>query len=188
MVQRPATIETKRLRLLALLADDVEALGAGDAERASRVVGVTFPPGWPEDRETREGLPWHLRHLQADAAHSPWRIRVIVERVSGSVVGSINLKGPPNTIGDVEIGWGMVERCRSRGYALEAASALVAWAAAQPGVRSVSATVPSDNVASQRLAAKLGMVLTSDIRRALPVWRLELQDPVGTAAHDHLQV
>jgi RimJ/RimL family protein N-acetyltransferase len=176
MVQGPETIETKRLRLVALLAHEVEALVHGDAEGASRFVGVTFPPGWPEEREAREGLAWHLRYLQADAAHIPWRIRVIVERVSGSVVGSINLKGPPSAVGDVEIGWGIVERCRLRGYALEAASAVVAWVAAQPGVRSVSATVPSGNIASQRLAARLGMAPTTDIRRALPLWRLEVRE------------
>src|SRR5688572_5527551 len=124
MVQRPAAIETKRFRLVALFATEVEALVAGDAERASQLVGVTFPAGWPEEREAREGLPWHLRHLQADMAHVPWRIRVIVERVSGTAVGSINLKGPPNAVGDVEIGWGIVERCRLRGYATEVVSAV----------------------------------------------------------------
>ena len=125
-----------------------------------------------EEREAREGLSWHLRHLLADTAHIPWRIRLIVERSSRSVVGSINLKGPPSRDGDVEIGWGVVGHCRRRGYALEAATAVVGWVLAQPGVNALSATVPSDNVASQRLAAKLGMTLTGDTRRNLPLWKL----------------
>lgn len=36
-----------------------------------------------------------------------------------------------------------------------------------------AATVASDNVASQRLAAKLGMTLPSDTRRSLPLWKLK---------------
>lgn len=163
MVERPASIETQRLLLLVLLLHELEPLVAGDVERAGRLAGVNFPPGWPEEREAREGLSTHI----------PWRIRLIVERSSSSVVGSINLKGPPSPDGDVEIGWGVVEHCRRRGYALEAAAAVTAWVLAQPGVNSLSATVPSDNVASQRLAAKLGMTLTGDTRRSLPLWKLK---------------
>ena len=173
MVQRPVTIETERLLLVVLLPHELEPLVAGDTERAGRLAGVNFPPGWPEELEAREGLSWHLRHLLADTAHIPWRIRLIVERSSRSVVGSINLKGPPSSDGDVEIGWGVVEHCRRRGYALEAAAAVAGWVLAQPGVNSLSATVPSDNVASQRLAAQLGMTLTGDTRRSLPLWKLK---------------
>ena len=177
MTERALAIETERLRLVVLLLEEVEALIAGDAERAGQLAGVEFPAGWPEEREAREGLPWHLRHLHADAEQVPWRIRVIVERCSGTVVGSINLKGPPSADGDVEIGWGIEERYRRRGYALEAAAAVVAWVSAQPGVKSLSATVPDDNAASLRLAAKLGMTRTSETRRGLPVWRRERHAP-----------
>lgn len=172
MVERPATIETERLRLVVLFAEEVRALVDPDTDRAGRLAGVRFPPGWPEEPEPREGLAWHVRHLEADPAQTLWRIRIIVERSSESVVGSVNLKGPPDETGDVEIGWGLVESCRGRGYAFEASSALLRWLFSQPGVRSVSATVPADNLASRRLAARLGLAVTSDRRRNLPVWRL----------------
>src|SRR5262249_38458216 len=152
MPLKPATIETERLRLVVLAAEEIRALIAGDTERASRLAGAAFPPGWPHEREPKEGLAWHLRHIEADAAHGAWRIRVIVERASEAVVGSINLKGPPDEAGDVEIGWGIVESRRRRGYALEASSAVLGWVLSQPGVRSVTATVPEDNAASERVA------------------------------------
>jgi RimJ/RimL family protein N-acetyltransferase len=60
---------------------------------------------------------------------------------------------------------------RGRGYAFEAAGAVVAWVLPQPGVRSVSATVPLDNLPSQHLAAKLGLAYTGETRRDLPLWR-----------------
>lgn len=173
MLERPATIETQRLRLVALFPDEVEALVARDEETASQSAGVVFPSGWPVEPEAREGLEWHLRHLRANNAHIPWRIRVIVERASGRVIGSINLKGPPDATGDVEIGWGLVEDYRGRGYAFEAALAVVKWAAAQANARSVSATVPRHNGASERLAAKLGMVRSHETRRDLPLWRFD---------------
>ena len=170
-MERPATLESDRLNLVALLPADIEALIARDIERARTLTGVSFPQGWPNDHEARDGLPWHLRALQADQRQASWRIRVIVERSSKSVIGSINLKGPPNADGDVEIGWGLVESCRNRGYALEAAATVLAWVVRQPGVSSVSATVPDDNLRSQRLATKLGLVRTGETRRDLPLWR-----------------
>src|SRR5262245_43477126 len=151
-MEPPPTIETERLELVVLLPAEVEALIARNVERAGIRTGITFFPGWPSDREPRDGLAWHLRALIADERQLPWRIRVIVERSSRKVIGSINLKGPPTSEGDVEIGWGLDEPFRGRGYAFEAAAAVFDWATREPGVRSVSATVPEDNERSARLA------------------------------------
>jgi RimJ/RimL family protein N-acetyltransferase len=46
----------------------------------------------------------------------------------------------------------------------------MAWVADQPRARSISATVPEDNLPSRHLAAKLGLVRTSHTRRNFPVW------------------
>jgi ribosomal-protein-alanine N-acetyltransferase len=170
--QRPSIIETERLRLIVLLPDEIEALIANDTERASLLTGVVFPPGWPDEAEAREGLPWHLRNLIADSREVPWRIRVIVERFSAAVIGSINLKGPPSDTGDVEIGWGIIAAHRRYGYALEATGAVVIWVSSQAGVKTVSATIPDNNVPSQRLSSKVGMTRTNELRRGLPLWRM----------------
>ena len=169
-MERPESLETARLVLVTLLPAEIEALIAGDADRASEQTGAMFPTGWPNDRDARDGLSSHLRALQSDPNQRAWRIRVIVERASNHVVGSINLKGPPSDEGDVEIGWGLIEEARGCGYAFEAASAVMAWAGRQSGVTSISATVPDDNDRSQRLAARLGLVRCGAMRRHLPLW------------------
>ena len=168
--ERPPIIETARLSLVVLLPNEIDALSAGDTRGAGELVGVTFPDGWPQDEAPRSGLPWHLKHLRADVRQRAWRIRVIVERQTSMVVGSVNMKGPPDEGGDVEIGWGVSEDRRRRGYAFEATAAVIGWAARQPGVESFSATVPETNLVSQRLARKLGMTMTSHSRRDLPLW------------------
>lgn len=171
MQNRPPFIETPRLQLVALLAEEIRALIAGNTSVAASSAGLVFPTGWPEDRDARDGLPWHLGHLERDVTHSAWRVRVVVDRASSLVVGSINLKGPPNDEGDVEIGWGIDPSVRGRGYASEAAAAVARWASAQAGFTSISATIPDDNLPSQRVAARLGMVRTHEMRRELPLWR-----------------
>jgi RimJ/RimL family protein N-acetyltransferase len=168
--ERPPTIETARLSLVVLLTDEIAPLITGDTRRASELVGATFPADWPRDHEARNGLPWHLRHLRADVRQRAWRIRVIVERQTGMVIGSVNMKGPPDEIGDVEIGWGINEASRRRGYAFEATEAVIGWAARQSGVQAFSATIPETNFPSQQLARKLGMTNTGRSRRDLPLW------------------
>jgi len=169
-VVRPPSIVTSRLRLVVLLPDEIRALIEFDTRLASELAAVTFPDSWPEAAEVREGLAWHLRHLVASPDHVPWRIRVIAEATSRLVVGSINLKGPPDDAGDVELGWGLSPEHRGRGYALEAALAVMNWASTDSRVRSFSATIPEDNTASARLASRLGMAPTGFQRRNLPLW------------------
>jgi len=170
MSQRPANIETERLLLVTLLQAEIEALIAGDAARVELQTGFKFPP---DDPNRGVDLAWHLTALRADPNQLPWRIRVIVERSSNTVVGSINLKGPPDAAGAVEIGWGLNGDARGKGYATEASAAVVEWVFEQAGVASVIATIPDGNYASQRLAARLGFVRTGSLRRSLPIWGLE---------------
>jgi [ribosomal protein S5]-alanine N-acetyltransferase len=164
-------LETPELRLIALGVDALRALVAGDIERAGELVGAAFPAEWPLEQDARDGLPWHLAHLEKGPAQRAWRMRVVVLRASGNVVGSVGLKGPPDIHGDVEIGWGIDPEYRRAGRGREAATALLGWASAEPNVQSFSATIADDNVPSQRLAATLGLVRTLETRRGLPLWR-----------------
>ena len=150
--------------------EEIQALLAGDLKHVERATGFRYPP---DDPNRGIDLNWHLRALRADSNQLSWRIRVIVERASNTVIGSINLKGPPDDGGDVEIGWGLNEGSRGKGYATEAATAVVQWAFQQPGVCSVSATVPDDHASSQRVAQRLGLTRTEATRRSLPVWKRE---------------
>lgn len=176
-MQRPPNIETERLLLVALLPEDIEALIAQDLGRSAALTGFRFPPDNPNIGD----LAWHLRAIQADNQHLAWRIRVIVERSSNKVVGSINLKGPPNAAGEVEIGWGLIENARGKGYATEASAAVIRWTLHQPCVSTISATIPDDNYPSQRLAKRLGLTRTSETRRDLPIWKLA-RKPVANGA------
>lgn len=170
-MQRPPDIQTERLILRVLLPDEIEWLTAGDAHRLELANGFKYPP---EDAGRGIDLTWHLQALRADPQQLPWRIRVAIERSSNVVIGSINLKGAPDSEGDVEIGWGVNEAYRGLGFATEAAAAVMHWAFQQPGVRSISATVPDDNDASKSVAGRLGLKRTAGTRRNLPLWKIAL--------------
>ncbi|GAU66379.1 putative acetyltransferase [Streptomyces sp. NBRC 110611] len=81
--------------------------------------------------------------------------RLIIERGSGQVVGSIGLFWPPNE-GALEIGYGIVASRRGRGYAPEAARRLAAFALTAPDVHTVFANVELSNPSSVRVLEKAG--------------------------------
>ncbi|MDA1368466.1 GNAT family N-acetyltransferase [Glycomyces algeriensis] len=89
----------------------------------------------------------------------PFGHRLIVERESGLVVGSLGLFWPP-TDGAVELGYGVAPSRRGRGYASEAVRALTAHAFTAPEVRAVFAHVEPSNPASVRVLEKAGFTPT----------------------------
>ncbi|MEU8302666.1 GNAT family N-acetyltransferase [Actinomadura sp. NPDC048955] len=82
--------------------------------------------------------------------------RLIIERSTGLVAGAVGLFWPPAD-GAVEFGYGVVPSRRGRGYATEAARAIVAFALAAPGVDRVVATVELSNPASARVLENAGL-------------------------------
>ncbi|WP_326700497.1 GNAT family N-acetyltransferase [Streptomyces sp. NBC_01754] len=86
--------------------------------------------------------------------------RLVVERGSGLVVGSVGLFWPPGQ-GTVELGYGIVASRRGRGYASEAARALADLALTVPEVHTVVATVELSNPASVRVLEKAGFLRRS---------------------------
>lgn len=92
----------------------------------------------------------------------PFGHRLVVERVSGLVVGSIGLFWPPAD-GELEIGYGIVASRRGRGYATEATVALTAHACTAPGVHAVRADVELSNPSSVRVLEKAGFEQVSSV-------------------------
>jgi ribosomal-protein-alanine N-acetyltransferase len=140
-------LETARLELIPFSAEIVAALD--DRAAAERLLGARLPDGWP-DAELAELLEASKRLT----AFGPW---VVIAREERSVVGSAGFIAPPQEDRTVELGFGIHHDFRGRGYAPEAARALVEWALEQPGVARVIARCDPDNAASVRVLEKIAM-------------------------------
>ena len=142
---------TERIELRPLPALAAAALPE-DREEASRTLGATLATAWPQADL--------LDVLRLQAAASPetecFGVWVMIERGSGSVVGDIGFIGPPDDAGSIEIGYSVIPDRRRRGYATEAAVAIVEWAFSQPGVEVALAGCDSDNTPSIRTLERLG--------------------------------
>ena len=104
--------------------------------------------------ETWEGI----RRVQArwDKYHfSWWAIR---EKSSGAIVGAACLQHLANVEGaPLEIGWRLVPEHNGKGYATEAAKAIVDYAVERVGASYLVAVADPENIASQRVMKRLGM-------------------------------
>src|SRR3954471_17293461 len=130
-----------------------------DAGHVAAVVAGRRLPGWAADFPS-EGDEVIAGMLDQDGIpegpEAAFGQRLVVERETGLVVGGIGLVGPPED-GRIEMGYGILGSRRGRGYATEAARALVQVALALPGVDEVVAGVDPANPASVRVLQKAGL-------------------------------
>ena len=170
-------LHTPRLTLLAYTPDqllalieqpdqfeEIAALTPAEGLRGFYVSGDVSPT-WLAALRARKGQgpnPW---------AHGFW----IIEKSSGKIVGGAGFKGAPDADGMVEIAYGVVPSREGKGYATEAAMALIHFAAADARVRTLRAhTLPQAN-ASTRVLTKCGFVHVGPVvdPEDGPVWRWE---------------
>jgi len=142
-------IETARLRLRRLSADDEHALVELDSDPdVMRWVGS--PPGCRPHAETVERV---RQRIGAD--HGALGFWVVEGRDGGGAIGLVALLPMPAG-GDIELAYRLARRAWGRGLATEAASAIIAYAFGAARLPRLVAVTYPDNVASQRVLARLG--------------------------------
>jgi ribosomal-protein-alanine N-acetyltransferase len=149
----------------------------GDPVAAGHMIGAAIPDGWP-DAELAGLLPLYVGWVDEDPTvlgFGPW---TVIDRGGRVVVGSAGFVGPPTPTGSIEIGFGIDPDHRRRGYASEAAEALLGWALDQPKVRRVIATCERDNHPSVRVLEKVGMSRTSSDEGVIR-WEIAKVNPSG---------
>ncbi|MBT2207410.1 GNAT family N-acetyltransferase [Actinomadura sp. NEAU-AAG7] len=132
------------------------ALRAWTPEEVSAVTGGARPAHWAGDFPADGDRVIAGLVAETPSAFGEYGQRQIVERATGLVVGSAGLFWPPAG-GAVEFGYGVVPSRRGRGYATEAARALVAFALTAPGVDRVTASAETSNPASVRVLENAGL-------------------------------
>lgn len=140
--------------------------------------------GYAQDPDVTRHLPWSPHREIAETraflrrTAAGWREKKeftwsIVLRRSGALIGMIALRiAPPKA----DFGYVIAPARWNKGYASEAASALAAWAIAQPEIHRVWAVCDTDNAASARVLEKTGMRREGTLRRWM--WHSGTATPV----------
>lgn len=121
-------------------------------------------PIWITERGRFIGGPMNAEDawLDFNQCVASWLLRgigwlTITLRGDGSVLGLVGV-GQEHGDPEAEIGWMLIEAAEGRGYALEAARALLPLALDVIGAGRLVSYIHRDNAASVRLAEKLGAV------------------------------
>jgi RimJ/RimL family protein N-acetyltransferase len=134
--------------------------------------------GMDDDQRAQLSADW-LAQLDRPGVDS-WTLGFsIVSRATGKVIGGCGFKGPLGIDGSVEIAYGIVSEEQGRGYATEAAGALVTHAFAFDDVRLVLAHTLSNSNASARVLRKCGFQAIGEVIDPEDglVWRWERTRP-----------
>lgn len=144
------TLETARLRLRPRTLDDVEAITAMERdEDVRRFIGGPVDIRAEVTESIVNGRP---------APHFVWAIEW---RDQPGFLGQCSLN-PPQQLGATELSWRLARANWGQGIATEAAAMMLHHALDELRVGSVVALMHPDNVASQRVAEKIGLHRTGE--------------------------
>lgn len=148
-------IVTERLTLMPVTLEMTRELliGKQDSIKAHNIV---CDEKWPTS-DTKDILPIINSTLEKNGDPSGFEFWMIVENEEKKIIGDIGFHGKPNEAGEVEIGFGFVERQRSKGYGFEALTGMMNWLEHQEEVKVIKADCLIDNHASVRILEKSGM-------------------------------
>ena len=193
---RPAgfTLSTQRLLLRPWTADDAKAaLAIYSDARVMRYLGSAAAAGGappvPDLQAMRQRMQkWFETPLEQKGL--PGRL-AIVEKETDLPIGTVILKHLPDGAGvptqDVEVGWHLRPDRWGRGYATEAAGAMVVYALEILRMPEVLAVVYKENAASLRVCGRLGMEHLGATDRyygvTLELFRLRNEPRMNTDSH-----
>jgi len=159
-------VETDRLTLEPLRVEDADEMVEVLADPTLYEFTGDTPPTLDELRARYEK---QVRGTSADGGEE-WRNWIVRERASGHAVGFVQATISGERRDRAEIAWLIGVEWQRRGYASEAAAALVEWFETR-GVLTIDAHVHPDNTASAGVAARVGMSSTEEVVDKETVWR-----------------
>jgi RimJ/RimL family protein N-acetyltransferase len=166
-------VETKNVTLVPHVPADLLALMESNAayEKSS---GMRIAHGVREF--LLAGSPDFRAQLKAATEPDPWKFGfATIHKIDNVVIGTCGFAGPPDSDGVVEIAYSIAPDYEGRGYATEAAGALVEFASQNSCVRTISAYTLREINASTRVLEKCGFRKTGELidSENNPVWRWE---------------
>ena len=157
------TLVSERLRLDPLRVDDARAMAAVLADPSLyRFIGGRPPT---EAALETQYASWLAGPPRAGDRWLNWVVRLAIGEAIGHAQATVF-----DNASTADIAWVIGAPWQARGFATEAARAVVAWLATQ-GVVTVTAHVHPDNVASAKVAERAGLRRTAEEEGGEIVWR-----------------
>ena len=152
------TIKTERLDLHHICAIDLVTLFE-EPENGEIYIGESYTNPYRILMDEQGPLAWRVPHVKGDPRLNRWFVRWIVLRETGEIIGSTSFHGAPDATGMIEIGLGIHENFRNRGFAREALQGMWQWVLGDPSVKVLRYTVSVTNGPSIKIIQHFGFEL-----------------------------
>jgi [ribosomal protein S5]-alanine N-acetyltransferase len=166
------TIESPNLIIVPHLPRHLRAL-VRSVEDFENTAGLRVADGIRD--QLLSGSVEFLARLEAGNEPDPWQFGFgVIHKIDHILIGMCGFPGPPNTEGVVEVAYGIAPEYQGRGYATEAAKALVEFATNNRDVKTICAhTLPTPS-ASTHVLEKCGFRRSGEaVDEGQIVWRWE---------------
>jgi ribosomal-protein-alanine N-acetyltransferase len=166
-------VKTEHLELIPHIPSHLLALNES-AEKYELASGKRIAPGVRDFLQLASAD--FMASLQTADAADPWKFGfAILHRADDIVIGLCGFAGPPGDNGTVEFGYSIAPAYQGKGYATEAAIALMDFATKDARVGTICAHTLSQPNASTRVLGKCGFTKTKEFvdPEGNQVWRWE---------------
>ena len=151
-------LETERLNLLPLQAHSL-SLSLVDYSKMQMELGLKVNKAILDDEEMQYAMKVRLTKVLENIDNYLWFTNwAIVLKEEKLIIGYIILKGLPNELGEVIVGYDIDEKYRRKGYAKEALGKMLQWIFTNPRALSVIADTEKTNIPSCKLLEHIGAV------------------------------
>jgi [ribosomal protein S5]-alanine N-acetyltransferase len=168
------TIQTEHLILAPHLPRHLRALLRSESE-FEYTAGVRVAAGIHE--QMLEASADFKDRVENARQSDPWQFGfAIIHRDDNVLIGTCGFPAPPDSKGVAEIAYGIAPAYQGRGYATEAAKALIDFAVGDPRVKMICAHTLAGENASTSVLKKCGLKRVGDAvdsESGLAVWRWE---------------
>ncbi len=151
-------LNSQRLKIIPLELQHFKLLLSG-VDKMEKALNLS-PSDSGLNEHTLSAMRWLYGQAENDKEnylfYTNWQIILKSENIS---IGSACFKGIPDNTGTVEIGYGIDEKFRCKGYMTEAVKEILKWALAKNEIKCVTAETEKDNIASHKVMIKNGMIL-----------------------------
>lgn len=146
-------IETERILLIPYHRNLIEKIQEEDFSIFDEM-NLIPAKDWP-DHDVLETLPRILINLGKVINPTGFESYMIIVKEKNEIIGDIGFKGQPDAAGRIDLGYGIVESARKRGYAREACTGLIKWALGNVQVNEITAKCDVENTGSINLLKSL---------------------------------
>ena len=120
-------------------------------------IGLNKGINWP-DNDITETLPKIIKNLSLVNSPTGFESWMIIKKDTNEIIGDIGFKGFNRSKNSCDIGYGIIEAERRKGYAIEAAKSLINWILKKDISIDITASTLINNYGSITLLKKLNFV------------------------------